>query len=83
MSVKNKQWEYVCPVCNCNIVEKYKVKEIKEYVGATHDCPKCNGLLMIQEDLTCSDFGEELTRRYEELGVKATKEEATSSFIEV
>ena len=78
-----KKWSYVCPICNQNVVEDYTEDEVKDYIGATHDCPKCNGLLRINEDLSCSDFGEELVERYKEMGLDITKDDATHSYIEV
>lgn len=75
-------WKYVCPICNKNIMENYEIETIKEHIGATHDCPECNGLLMIEEDLTCSDFGNELVNRYKEIGVNVTKEQATGTYID-
>ena len=57
-------WNWTCPICGKRITEDYEVEEIKEYVGATHECPECNGVLMIEDDCTCSDFGKELEKRY-------------------
>lgn len=83
MEIETCKWEYVCPICKNEIVENHSIEVVKQYVGATHDCPKCDGLLMIEEDLSCSDFGEELVKRYEEAGVETTKEQATSNYIEI
>ena len=77
----NENWTYTCPICKKQIVEKYSEDFVKEYIGATHDCPNCNGLLMINEDLSVKDFGAELVNSYKELGIDVTEEEATSSFI--
>lgn len=61
-----KHWKYICPVCNRAIEEAYTLDEVREYVGATHDCPECGGLLMIEKDLTCSDFGTQMIKEYAE-----------------
>ena len=56
---------------------------IKKYgIGASHNCPNCSGLLIINEDLTCSDFGEKLVNCYKEMGVDVSKEEASSIYID-
>ena len=75
-------WKYTCPICNDEIIEQRDLKTVEAHIGATHDCPKCNGLLMIADDLTCSDFGEELVKRYADMGVTVSKEQATGTFIE-
>jgi predicted RNA-binding Zn-ribbon protein involved in translation (DUF1610 family) len=75
-------WKWTCPVCGKEIEENYTIEEIKEYIGATHDCPECGGLVMIEKDCTCSDFGKELVRRYSEMGLNVSKEEASNSYIE-
>ena len=82
--MEDKNWEYICPICGKTVKEKYTESFIRNgYIGATHDCPYCGGLLMIEDDLTCSDFGEELVRCYDEMGVKVSKEEATGSYITI
>ena len=73
-------WKWTCPICNNDIEEGYEIEEL--IVGATHDCPECGALLMIEEDCTCSDFGEELVRRYAEMGLNVSKEKACGSYVE-
>jgi len=75
-------WKYKCPICGEIITEDYTIDIVKDYIGATHDCPKCDGLLMIEKDLSVSEFGNELVHRYNELGVDVSKEDATGTFIE-
>ena len=77
------KWNYKCPICGNDIQEDYSEEEIKKYIGATHDCPNCGGLLMIEEDLSCADFGKELSRRYAEMGINVSPEEASGSYIEI
>lgn len=74
-------WNYICPVCGEHIQENYSVEEIAEYVGATHDCPNCGGLLRIQEDLSCYDFGKELVESYAALGIDTSIEEAAGCYV--
>ncbi|MCL1878003.1 MAG: hypothetical protein FWF80_04030 [Defluviitaleaceae bacterium] len=75
-------WKYKCPICNEQIIEQYDLKTVETHIGATHDCPNCNGLLMITDDLSCSDFGAELVKRYADMGVTVSNEQATGTFIE-
>lgn len=75
-------WTYICPLCKQEVAQEYDIETIKDYVGATHDCGNCSGLLMIEEDLTVSDFGAALVERYSEMGVDVSKETATGSFVE-
>ena len=75
-------WKIVCPCCGGTFETDCTVEEIKTFVGATADCPGCESLLRIEADLTCSDFGEELTKRYSEAGLTISKEEACKSFID-
>jgi len=82
MTKNNEVWAYICPICNEQITTKHSLEVAKSHIGATHDCLNCNGLLMIEEDLTVSDFGEVLVRRYSEMGVTVSKEQATGTFIE-
>ena len=77
----SSRWKWICPVCKKEIEEEYTVDEVRDYVGATHNCPECNGLVMIEEDLTCSDFGNELVKRYADMGLNVSKEEASNSHI--
>jgi len=74
-------WKFTCPCCNTEIETIFTIDEVKEHIGATCDCPECGALLRINEDLTCIDFGEELVRRYAEMGYKVSKEEASNSRI--
>lgn len=61
-------WEYQCPVCdNWFYNEGYTTEDIKNrWVGATTDCIHCDALLLINEDLTCSDFNEVFKKDMEE-----------------
>lgn len=69
-------WTYTCPCCNKEIIEKDKTVDfIKQHIGATHDCPECGALLMIEEDTSCSDFTKTLIEMYRQAGVKGTDEE--------
>lgn len=43
-------WKWTCPVCGAEITENHTIEEVKKHVGATHDCPKCGGLVMIEKD---------------------------------
>lgn len=76
-------WKWTCPVCGAEITENHTIEEVKKHVGATHDCPKCGGLVMIEKDCTCSDFGAELVKRYAKMGANVSKEEASNSYIEI
>lgn len=75
-------WEFTCPCCNGEFESSYTIEFIKEHIGATIDCPECGALLMIEENCTCSDFGEELVRRYAEMGLNVSKEKACGSYVE-
>lgn len=75
------KWNYICEICKNNIVEDHDIEVVKEHIGATHDCPKCDGLLIINENLTVSDFGNILVERYRQLGLDVTKEEATGTYM--
>lgn len=76
-------WEWVCPCCNTEFKSECSVDFIKDHIGSTTDCPECDALLIINDDLTCSDFGEELVRRYAEAGVTISKEKAINSCIRI
>jgi len=82
MTANREKWKYMCPLCNESVTTKHSVGVAEAHIGATHECVNCGGLLMIEADLTVSDFGAKLVRRYEELGVSVSKEEATGTFIE-
>lgn len=75
-------WKYSCAICGKTITEDYSLEEVKEAVGATHNCPECNGLLLIQDDLTVIDFGNVLVNSYKEVGIEVDKETAVNSFVE-
>lgn len=82
--MSKNRWEYRCHICGNKIKEPYTQPFIKNrYIGATHNCPKCGGLLVINEDLSCSDFGEILQKRYKEMGLNVSKEQATGTYINV
>ena len=56
-------WKWTCPICKKEIEEDFELDYIKnECVGCTHDCPECGGLVLINEDGLCSDFGATLER---------------------
>lgn len=77
-------WEFVCPVCGKLVKENYDINYIKtNCVGMTHDCLECGAILMIEKDGTCSDFGAELVRRYSEMGLNGSKEQATDTYVSV
>ena len=76
-------WKWTCPICGKEIEENYTIEEVKGYIGATHDCPECGSLVIIEEDCSCSDFGKELVRRYAEMGLDVSKEEASNYYIEI
>lgn len=76
-------WRYKCPICGGDVMEEYDIETVKAYVGATHDCASCGGLLMIEKDLSVSDFGNELVKRYKEMGIDVSKEEAAGTYIDL
>ena len=76
-------WKWTCPMCGKEIYEELSLKVVKEYIGATHDCPECGGLVMIEEDLTCTNFAKELSCRYAEMGLIVSPEEAVGNYIEL
>lgn len=58
--MSKNRWKYTCPICKNKVEEKYTQPYIKKgWIGATHNCPCCGGLLIINKDLTCSDFEDE------------------------
>lgn len=75
-------WEFKCPVCGDEFITEYTVEEIADSIGCTMDC-QCGALLKIKNDLTCSDFSEELCKIYSNYGLDVSKEEAVNSFVEV
>ena len=75
-------WKYTCAICGKTITEDYTIEEVRDAVGATHNCLDCNGLLLIQDDLTVIDFGKVLVDRYKEVGIEVDEETATNSYIE-
>lgn len=75
-------WNFICPICNRNVMEGYTVEEIKDYIGATYNCPECNGLLRITDDLGVEDFGKELVRSYSDVGVDVDVNTAANSYME-
>lgn len=50
------KWQFVCPVCHKKVINDYEVDEVKDYIGATYDCPECSGTLRIKNDLTVENF---------------------------
>jgi len=75
-------WEYVCPLCNERVKTKHDLETANGHIGSTLDCQLCQGLLIIEDDLSVTDFGEVLVKRYAEAGLEVSKEQATGSFIE-
>ena len=56
-------WKWKCPICGRDIEEDFDIDCIKnECVGYTHDCPKCGGLVLINEGGICTDFESVLKR---------------------
>ena len=56
-------WKWKCPICGKEIEEDFDIDYIKnECVGYTHDCPECEGLVLINEDGICTDFESVLKR---------------------
>jgi endogenous inhibitor of DNA gyrase (YacG/DUF329 family) len=51
-----KRWEFICPICKKKVVNDYDVEEIKDYIGATYDCPECGETVRIKSDLTVENF---------------------------
>ena len=82
MANNSETWKYFCPICNEEVATTHSLETVKAHIGSTCDCINCNGLLMIEEDLTVSDFGEELVKRYSSLGITVSKKEATGTFVE-
>ena len=66
-------WEWACPCCNTEFESECTIDYIKEHIGATHNCPKCGALLIIEENCTCKDFGAELVQRYSSIGMIVSK----------
>lgn len=56
-----KRWEFICPICGKNVINDYDIDEIKEYIGATYDCPECGGTLRIKPDLGVENFANVLS----------------------
>lgn len=84
---KDETWKGICPVCRNDVAvgyenDLYTVAKMSEHIGATLDCPHCNALLKLNDDLTCSDFGTELSEIYKGAGLNVSKEEAKSNYIE-
>ena len=56
-------WKWKCPICGKETEEDFDLEYIKsECVGCTHDCPECEGLVLINEDGICTDFESVLKR---------------------
>lgn len=84
---KDKTWKGICPVCGNDVAvgyenDLYTVAKMSEHIGAALDCPHCNALLKLNDDLTCSDFGTELSEIYKGAGLNVSEEEAKSNYIE-
>ena len=78
------KWKFTCPICGKEIETDSEESYIKDnYIGATTDCPECDGLLKIEEDLTCIDMGKYLSKIYkDEWGLDVSPETAANSYIE-
>ena len=76
-------WKWTCPLCKQDVKEDIPIETVKLYIGGTHNCPKCDGLVLINEDLTCSDFGDLLVNTYKSAGCDVTKEQAVGNYVEV
>ena len=61
------KWKFVCPICRGNVINDYEVDEVKDYIGATYDCPKCGGVLRIKNDLTVENFSVELENIFSDM----------------
>ena len=79
----NPKWEFDCPLCKKHVVTEHSIDTIKFYIGSTTNCPLCDGIVLINPDLTCSDFGQYLVDAYKGAGVNTTKEEALGNYVEV
>lgn len=84
---EDETWKGICPICGKDVAvgyenDLYTVAKMSEHIGATLDCPHCNALLKLNDDLTCSDFGTELSEIYKGAGLNVSKEEAKSNYIE-
>lgn len=52
-----------CPICG----NKHEMGYVPDIHGnTTADCPKCGGLLMIEDDYSITNFGAKLRKDYEE-----------------
>lgn len=84
---KDETWKGICPICGKDVAagyenDLYTIGEVSKHIGATLDCPHCNALLKLNDDLTCSEFVEELSEIYKNTGLNVTKEESKSNYIE-
>lgn len=75
-------WEFKCPCCGDEFISNLSEEVARKNIGSTIDC-QCGALLMIKGDLSVSDFGEELVKRYSEVGLNVSKEKAVNSYIEI
>lgn len=75
-------WNFTCPICGEEVPTDYTIDEVKDCIGFTTDCYKCGGLLMINDDLTCRDFGKELAQSYKDYGIDVTPEQAAGNYVE-
>lgn len=77
------KWEFDCPLCKKHIISTKTIEEVRPYIHGTTVCPACNGVILINPDFTCSDFGEYLVGVYKGMGVNTSKEEALHNYVEV
>lgn len=82
-------WKWKCPVCNKEIEEDFDLDYIKkECVGCTHDCPECGGLVLINDNGICTDFGAVLKRVSDQIDEmekngEIVLDEETDEYVEV
>lgn len=79
----SNKWKGICPICGKTFSTGLTESDMLNHIGATMDCPSCNALLKLNEDLTCSDFGEELVSIYKDMGLDVSKTNAQNSYIDL
>lgn len=67
------KWQFLCPICHRNVINGYEVDEVKDYIGATYDCPECGGVLKIKSDLTVDNFAAKLENIFSDMINTETK----------
>ena len=71
------KWQFLCPICHRNVINGYEVDEVKDYIGATYDCPECGGVLKIKSDLTVDNFAAKLENIFSDMINTETKQQIT------